>query len=331
MNKKKISVIVPAYNIEPYLGRCLDSLLAQSYPELEIIVTDDGSTDSTGALLDRYAAEHPQIIAIHQKNGGVTSARLAALKRAGGDYIGFVDGDDLTEPGMFETLIGDAEQYGAEIAHCGYPMVFPNGRIDRYYGTGRIVDQNGETGVLDLLRGDFVEPGLCNKLYRRELIEQFLAEDRMDWTIRINEDLLMNFLLFSRAKKAVFRDECLYHYMLRKGSASKAEIQPYKLLDPQRVLHRIWTATEGREQLHQAAYQRYVRVLIANAAQRACPEVSRQARAELKRLSVQEEHKRLPRKEQYMALGAAELLPLYRLVRWCYDRATGNYRKYDVE
>ena len=95
MSMKKISVIVPAYNIEPYLGRCLDSLLAQSYPELEIIVTDDGSTDGTAALLDRYAAEYPQIVAIHQPNGGVTSARLAALKQATGDYIGFVDGDDL--------------------------------------------------------------------------------------------------------------------------------------------------------------------------------------------------------------------------------------------
>ena len=85
MVMKKISVVIPAYNIESYLGRCLDSLLAQSYPDLEIIVTDDGSTDGTGALLDRYAAEYPKIIAIHQKNGGVTAARLAALKRAKGD------------------------------------------------------------------------------------------------------------------------------------------------------------------------------------------------------------------------------------------------------
>lgn len=331
MSMKKISIIVPAYNIEPYLGRCLDSLLAQSHPELEIIVTDDGSTDGTGALLDWYAAEHPQIIAIHQPNGGVTSARLAALKQATGDYIGFVDGDDLVEHEMFQTLIDDAEHYGADIAHCGYQMVFPSGRIDRYYGTGRVVEQNGETGVLDLIRGDFVEPGLWNKLYRRELIEHFLAEDRMDWTIRINEDLLMNFLLFSLAKKAVFRDICPYHYMLRKGSASKAKTQPYKLLDPQQVLCRIWVETAGREQIHQVAYQRYIRVLIQNTAQTACPEVSQQARETLRKLRGSQEHELLPRKERYMALGAAELLPIYRLVRWFYDRVTGNYRKYDVE
>lgn len=331
MVMKKISVVIPAYNIESYLGRCLDSLLAQSYPDLEIIVTDDGSTDGTGALLDHYAAEYPKIIAIHQKNGGVTAARLAALKRAEGDYIGFVDGDDLVDREMFRTLIADAEAYDADIAHCGYQMVFPDGRIDHYYGTGRVVVQNGETAVEDLLRGDFVEPGLCNKLYRRELIERFLAEKRMDWTIRINEDLLMNFLLFSMSGKAVFRDECLYHYMRRKGSACSAEVQPYKLLDPQRVMHRIYAETQDKERLHRAAYMRYVRVLIGNAAQRAYPEISGQARAELKRMQCEQEWKQLPRKERCMALGASELLPLYRVVRWCYDRGTGNYRKYDVE
>lgn len=331
MSMKKISIIVPAYNIEPYLGRCLDSLLAQSHPELEIIVTDDGSTDGTGALLDWYAAEHPQIIAIHQPNGGVTSARLAALKQATGDYIGFVDGDDLVEHEMFQTLIDDAEQYGADIAHCGYQMVFPNGRIDRYYGTGRVVEQDSETGVLDLIRGDFVEPGLWNKLYRRELIEHFLAEGRMDWTVRINEDLLMNFLLFSLAKKAVFHDICPYHYMLRKGSASSAKVQAYKLLDPQRVMQRIYEETKGREQLHQAAYVRYVRVLLGNSAQSTYSEISRQAHIELKQLTGEKEYKQLSRKERYMVLGASKLLPLYRLVRWFYDRVTGNYRKYDVE
>lgn len=331
MSMKKISVIVPAYNIEPYLGRCLDSLLAQSYPGLEIIVTDDGSTDGTAALLDRYAAEHSQIVAIHQPNGGVTSARLAALKQATGDYIGFVDGDDLVEHEMFQTLIDDAEHYGADIAHCGYQMVFPSGRVDRYYGTGRVVEQDGESGVLDLVRGDFVEPGLCNKLYRRELIEHFLAEDRMDWTIRINEDLLMNFLLFSLAKRAVFRDICPYHYMLRKGSATSAKIQAYKLLDPQRVMQKIYEDTKGQGQLHQAAYVRYIRVLLGNATQSAYSEVSRQARIELEQLTGEKEYKQLSRKEHYMVLGASKLLPLYRLVRWCYDHITGNCHKYDVE
>lgn len=331
MSMKKISVIVPAYNIEPYLGRCLDSLLAQSYPGLEIIVTDDGSTDGTAALLDRYAAEHSQIVAIHQPNGGVTAARLAALKQATGDYIGFVDGDDLVEHEMFQTLIDDAEHYGADIAHCGYQMVFPSGRIDRYYGTGRVVEQDGETGVLDLIRGDFVEPGLWNKLYRRELIAHFLAEGRMDWTVRINEDLLMNFLLFSLAKKCVFRDKCLYHYMLRKGSASSAKVQAYKLLDPQRVMQRIYEETTGLVQLHQAAYVRYVRVLLGNTTQSTCPEVSQQARIELKQLICEKEYKQLSWKERYMVLGASKLLPLYRLVRQCYDHVTGNDHKYDVE
>ena len=119
--------------------------------------------------------------------------------------------------------------------------------------------------------------------------------------------------------------------MLRKGSASSAKVQAYKLLDPQRVMQRIYEETKGREQLHQAAYVRYVRVLLGNSAQSTYSEISRQAHIELKQLTGEKEYKQLSRKERYMVLGASKLLPLYRLVRWFYDRVTGNYRKYDVE
>ena len=137
-----ISIIIPAYNIENYISTCLDSLLAQTYRDLEIIVVNDGSKDGTGAIMDTYAARDSRIMAIHKENGGVTSARLCGVKAATGDWIGFVDGDDIIEPDMYERLMANAVKHGADISHCGYRMVFPSGKVDYYYNTGRIVEQD---------------------------------------------------------------------------------------------------------------------------------------------------------------------------------------------
>lgn len=125
-----ISVIVPAYNVENYIGRTLDSILGQSFPDLEIIVVDDGSQDGTGAVIDRYAAAHPdRLTALHIPNGGVTNARLTGVSHARGEWIGFVDSDDVIEPDMYERLFENARKHNADISHCGYRMVFEDGRV----------------------------------------------------------------------------------------------------------------------------------------------------------------------------------------------------------
>ena len=101
MDEKLVSVIIPAYNIEDYIGRCLDSIISQTYKNLEIIVVDDGSRDRTGEILDNYAKKDRRIKVIHKENGGVSSARNKGIEVAEGDYIGFIDGDDLIEPEMY--------------------------------------------------------------------------------------------------------------------------------------------------------------------------------------------------------------------------------------
>ena len=102
--KETISIIIPAYNVQDCLGATLDSVLAQTYGSLEVIVVDDGSTDGTAKIIDAYAARDSRVKAVHKENGGVTSARLRGLSEATGAYIGFVDGDDLIEPQMYERL-----------------------------------------------------------------------------------------------------------------------------------------------------------------------------------------------------------------------------------
>lgn len=230
---EKISVIIPAYNIEAFLPSTLDSVLSQTYHDLEILVVNDGSSDATADVINIYAQKDSRIRAIHKENGGVTSARLRGAAEATGDYIGFVDGDDYLEPQMYERLLENLKKYDADISHCGYRMVFPS-RVDYYYNTGKVTVQKDIRGLCDLLEGTFVEPGLWCKLYRRNLFVGL--DDWMDSSIRINEDLLMNYYLFRQAKIAVHEDVCLYHYILRKGSAMVSEITEQKLKDPLRVL-----------------------------------------------------------------------------------------------
>ena len=228
-------MIIPAFNVETTIIRTLDSILVQTYPEIEVIVVDDGSTDGTGKVIDNYASQHKRVMVIHTKNQGVTAARLAGVAQASGEWIGFVDGDDEIEPDMYELLLKNAERYGADISHCGYQMVFVDGRISYFHNTGCLVQQDRTTGLKDLLDGSMVEPGLCNKLFRKTLFQSLLHTTVMDKSIKINEDLLMNYILFSNANMSVFQDICKYHYLVRSTSASRVSLNQHKIFNPIRV------------------------------------------------------------------------------------------------
>ena len=233
MAEDMISVVVPVYNNGPWLPRCLDSLLAQTYENLEIIVVNDGSRDDTKEVLDSYAARYSRIQAIHKENGGVTSARLRGVAEARGQWIGFIDGDDEIEPDMYARLLHNAHAHGADISHCGHQILFPEGRIAYVHNSGVLRHQDRLTGLRDLLDGGLIDSSLCTKLYRRELFGGLA--DKMDPSIKNNEDFLMNYHLFYKANKAVFEDFCPYHYILRKGSASYRVLNEHSLFDPIRV------------------------------------------------------------------------------------------------
>lgn len=330
-----ISVVIPAYNIQDYLGPALDSILAQTYENLEIIIVDDGSRDGTGAVADRYAAKDDRIRVIHKENGGVTSARLRGVAEATGAYIGFVDGDDFIEPQMYERLMENLLRHGADISHCGYQMVFPS-RVDYYYNTGKITVQKGEQGCADLLTGHFVEPGLVNKLYRRELFVGL--EDWMDPSIRVNEDLLMNFYLFRQAKMSVFEDVCPYHYVLRKGSASTSRLNEHKLQDPLWVLHILLDETTAQPQWNAVVYRRLIYQLINTAMlplgdqKHLIKPVRSEARRELRqRLWHALTGKALDIRLRIMALWAAMWPWSYCIAHKLYARIRGTDKKYEVK
>lgn len=234
-----ISIVVPVYNVAGYLERTVKSIQNQSYENFEILLVDNGSTDGSSELVDQLAESDKRIIPIHEENSGVTHARLTGVSRAHGEWMGFVDSDDIIDDDMYKTLLENAMKYHADISHCGYQMCFADGRVHYFYNTKNIIVQDNLKGMIDLLDGSIVEPGLCNKLYRRELLLDLLRNHFMDYSIKNNEDLLMNFYLFKSSKKSVFYDFCPYHYIVRSNSASRGQKNKNQIYDPIKVKQQI--------------------------------------------------------------------------------------------
>ena len=263
MNGETISVIVPAFNIAAWLPRSLDSLLAQTYKNLEIIVIDDGSKDNIREILAEYTAKYANIRAIHKENGGVTSARLRGIREASGDWIGFMDGDDYVEPQMYARLLENALEAGAAISHCGHQVLYSDGRTEYVHRSEDLRIRDCRTGLWELLDNRDVSLSLCTKLYRRELFDGI--ESWADTGIKYNEDLMMNYFLFNRAEKTVFEGNCPYHYILRQDSASCKGISENYIFDPVRVRQILLQRCEP--QMKDDVQQALIRNLLFNYAQ----------------------------------------------------------------
>lgn len=334
--KISVSIIIPAFNIAPYIGRCLKSVLNQTLKDIEVIVVDDGSTDNTAKEISFYANNDDRIRLIKKKNGGVTSARLAGVRESRGEYIGFVDGDDFIEPDMYEHLLKNAIKYHADISHCGYQMVFPN-RTDYYYNTGRIIQQDTLAGLKDLISGTFIEPGLVNKLFHRNLFEGLINNDQMDLKIKYNEDLLMNFFLFRECKHAVYEDCCPYHYLVRNNSATSASKNIQKLTDPIKVLRIIEDESYDNIELKEIVLQKIAYQLVSLATiigdnREEVLVVKKTARRTLKkRLREILNCEACTQKNKLAALWASIWPWSYGVVHKIYACVTGLDKKYTIE
>lgn len=235
MEDYKVSVIVAAYNIQDYIVKCLESIANQTYKNLEVIVVDDGSSDNTGKLADEFAENDNRFIVIHKENGGVSSARNRGIDVAGGDFIGFVDGDDTIENDMYEMLVNNAIKYDADISHCGYKLV-ENAKETLIHGTGNIIIQDRKKGILDLMDGSLIEPGIWNKIFRKKIV----GDTRLDEGLKINEDLYFNILLFNKANKSVFEDKAKYYYIKRENSSTTSSLNNIRrITDPRKVYKMI--------------------------------------------------------------------------------------------
>ncbi|MGN8963158.1 glycosyltransferase family 2 protein [Bariatricus sp. HCP28S3_D3] len=337
MNNIKISIVIPAYNISQYINSCLKSILNQTWHNLEVIVVDDGSTDNTVMVVESCAAKDDRIKIIKKENGGVTSARLAGVVAATGEFIGFVDGDDIIEPDMYERLLRNAIEYSADISHCGYQMVFPN-RIDYYYNTGRLVKQDKQAGLRDLFEGSYIEPGLWNKLFHKTLFHRLLHDGIMDISIKNNEDLLMNYYLFKESSMSIYEDWCPYHYLVRKGSAANAKLNEHMLLDPIKTTKILLKETRGNDELQLILSQRLMRQWIVlatmplgNDAELILPHKRRARRTIRENLFVCISSHGFCIKLKFMLFWVAVWPWSYEKVHKIYGHVTGISKKYDID
>ena len=216
----KLSIIVPIYNVEKYLLRCLDSIAAQTCRAFEAILIDDGSPDGCGRICDEYAAKDPRFTVIHQENRGVSAARNAGLRAAKGEYVGFVDPDDFIDPGMFAALLEAAAQTGAEIVCCNWETVHDDGRTC-VHRLGRALPaqmpaEEFARHVFDVPRS--IGGAVWNKLFRREILREPFEPD-----VTVCEDCLFLICNLRGAGQAAFIDAPLYKYCARADSITRLD------------------------------------------------------------------------------------------------------------
>lgn len=206
----KVSVIVPVYNVKPYLERCIDSLISQSLKEIEIILVDDGSTDGSAAFCDDYARRDERIVVIHKQNGGVSSARNAGIELAKGEYIIPVDSDDYVEPGFCEIPYSLAKQYDVDMVMFGFNMI--NG--SREYPTIDVPDGpfTSKEQALAMLKGHF-QNYAWNKLIKISVAKKVRYTEGIYF-----EDIDTCFRFILECDSFMCIDEKLYNYVIRQGS-----------------------------------------------------------------------------------------------------------------
>ena len=212
-----ISVIVPVYNVAAWLPRCVDSVLTQTYQNLEILLIDDGSTDASGEICDAYAEKDPRIRVIHKKNGGLSSARNAGLDVSNGQYLGFVDSDDWIEPEMYAEMLALMERNEAQLVCAGrYDVDGDTGKKTIGLCPKRQECNTGEELAGRLFLWDHCDSSACDKLYRRELFDGIRYPEG-----KTCEDVPVTYRLALKAHRAVLCDKPLYNYFHRSGSISK--------------------------------------------------------------------------------------------------------------
>lgn len=320
-----ISIIIPAYNVENYIETSINSVLNQTYKNIEVIVINDGSTDNTRQILNRFEGKDNRLKIIHKENTGVSDTRNQGIEMATGDYIGFIDSDDEIMPNMYEILYLNIKKYNADISHCGFELRNKN-FSKNFNGTGNIHIQSQKEALVSLLKGDLFEPAIWNKLYRRKMLENV----KFDKRVKFNEDLLFNVDAFKNAKKVVFHDLPLYKYIHNPLSASRStqsyEIQKSVLI----VAEELYEKLEGAD-IEQARNQVYVNKLIT--IYRAFLD-NNQSNFSLERnvnkLLKKSSNRYLEIRTMYLKYSLLYFPILYKMSRLIYDKTIGRNKKWEI-
>lgn len=222
--KKMVSVIVPVYNVEKYLKRCVESIIKQTYFNLEIILVDDGSTDSSGTLCDQLKTLDKRIKVLHKKNGGLSDARNCGIREAHGEYLVFVDSDDMIHPEFVKVLLNILEKNKADISECGY-VRFKDEPIIKKLSQNKVTCL-GSKEALELLTVGRYEKHIVawNKLYKKSLFKN------IEFAFgKLHEDEFTTHKLFANAKTIAITNTPLYFYYYNTDSITTKKIKNNRL------------------------------------------------------------------------------------------------------
>ena len=217
MPEPLISVIVPVYNVSPWLNRCIESVVNQTYKALEIILVDDGSTDDSGLMCDVWAEKDKRIRVIHKVNGGLSDARNAGIEAANGAYLAFVDSDDWLDLTMIDTMYLAIMNYDADMAVCGFFLAYDERNVRKYPCTGKIYVLNNQEAFEAAARRSYPagDPAAWNKLYARHLW------DNVRFPVgKVFEDLYVRSRLYAQCRRIAVVDKELCFYYQRENSIS---------------------------------------------------------------------------------------------------------------
>ena len=217
----EISIIIPVYNSEKYLNACLDSVLAQTFKDFELILVDDGSPDGCGRICDEYADKDDRVRVCHIENSGSSAARNYGIDRAKGKYLGFIDSDDRIDEDMYEILYNNLIKEDADISMCGLFDEYGD-EIVKVFDKPVYKVMDSEESILTVMEAKLTSVTPVNKLYKKELFEGIrypVGEDS-------GEDASIIVELLLRCKKTVLTTEQKYHYIHREGSITTREFNP---------------------------------------------------------------------------------------------------------
>lgn len=210
--KALISIIIPVYKVEKYLEKCIQSVINQTYENLQIILVDDGSPDNCGKICDEYAKKDHRIEVIHKSNGGLSDARNKGLEMAKGEYIGFVDSDDYIEADMYEVLYNLLKQYNADVSICNFYTV-SQGKISIKNADNGINEYNRIEILKEILLDKNIQSYAWNKLYKKELFDEIKYPIGKKY-----EDIGTTFYLLEKCNKVVVTGKSEYYYINRQDS-----------------------------------------------------------------------------------------------------------------
>ena len=322
-DKKLVSVIIPVYNVEDYIEKCISSVINQTYNNMEIILVDDGSKDNSGNICEKYSKSDKRIKVIHKKNGGISDARNIGIKNASGIYITFIDSDDFVDNSYVELLYDTIEYYDADISIASHRVLYKKKCLNKSNGE-KFCAESKE--ILEkILYDDGIDISAWGKMYKKELFEKIKFPSNM-----LYEDAATTYKLVDLSEKIAVNSQPVYNYVIRNNSISNCEFNEKKL-DLIKATKEMTDFVKSKyPELEKACNRRLIYAYLST--------LTQLAKANNKNKKIEKElmdyikenkkvvlkDKRIPKRDRLGIYAASLGMNVYKFFWKCYSKITGR-------